>query len=91
MGKTRDLLKKTRDAKGTLQAKLGSIKDRNGKHLTEAEETKKRHQEYTEERYKKKGLNGPDDSMVTHLEPDILEREVKWALEKDHYKQSWWR
>ena len=54
MGKTRDLLKKTRDAKGTLQAKMGSIKDRNGKDLTEAEETKKRHQEYTEERYKKR-------------------------------------
>ena len=77
MGKTRDLLKNTRDTKGTLQAKMGSIKGRNGKELREAEETKKKHQEYTEELYKK-GLNDLDnhDGVVTHLEPDILECQV---------------
>ena len=81
MGKTRDFLKKIRDTKGILHAKMGTIKDRNGKDLTEAEDTKKRQQEYTEELYKK-GLNDPDnhDGVVTHLEPDILECEVKWAL-----------
>ena len=81
MGKTRDLFKKIRDTKGTFHAKMGSIKDRNGMDLTEAEDIKKRWQEYTEERYKK-DLHDPDnhDSVITHLEPDILECEVKWAL-----------
>ena len=81
MGKTRDLFKKIRDTKGTFHVKMGSIKDRNGMDLTEAED-KKRWQEYTEELYKK-DLHDPDnhDGMVTHLEPDILECEVKWALE----------
>ena len=82
MGKTRDLFKKIRDTKGTFHAKMGSIKDRNGLDLTEVEDIKKRWQEYTEELYKK-DLHGPDnhDSVITHLEPDILECEVKWALE----------
>ena len=77
MGKTRDLLKKIRDTKGTLHAKMGSIKDRNGTDLTE-EDIKKRWQEYTEELYKK-DLHDPDnhDGVITHLEPDILECEVK--------------
>ena len=81
MGKTRDLFKKIRDPKGTFHAKMGSIKDRNGMDLTEAEDIKKRWQEYTEELYKK-DLHDPDnhDSVTTHLEPDILESEVKWAL-----------
>ena len=71
MGKTRDLFKKIRDTKGTFHAKMGSIKDRNGMDLTEAEEIKKRWQEYTEQY--KRGLNDPDnhDSVITHLEPDI--------------------
>ena len=82
MGKTRDLFKKIRDTKGTFHAKMGSIKDRNGMNLTEAEDIKKRWQEYTEELYKK-DLHDPDnhDGVTTHLEPDILECEVKWALE----------
>ena len=82
MGKTRDLFKKIRDAKGTFLAKMGSIKDRNGRDLTEAEDIKKRWQERTEELYKK-DLHDPDNhnGMITHLEPDILECEVKWALE----------
>ena len=81
MGKTRDLFKKIRDTKGTFHAKMGSLKDRNGLDLTEAEDIKKRWQEYTEELYKK-DLHDPDNyDGVTHLEPDILEREVKWALE----------
>ena len=82
MGQTRDLFKKIRDTKGTFRAKMGSIKDRNGMDLTEAEDIKKRWQEYTEELYKK-DLHDPDnhDGMITHLEPDILECEVKWALE----------
>ena len=82
MGKTRDLFKKIRDTKGKFHAKMGSIKDRNGMGLTEAEYIKKRWQEYTEELYKK-DLHDPDnhDGVVTHLEPDILECEVKWALE----------
>ena len=82
MGKTRDLFKKIRDAKGTFHAKMGSIKDRNGMDLTEAEDIKKRWQEYTEEVHKK-DLHNPDnhDGVITHLEPDILEYEVKWALE----------
>ena len=81
MGKTRDLFKKIRDTKETFHAK-GSIKDRNGMDLTEAEDIKKRWQEYTEELYKKH-LHSPDnhDGVITHLEPDILECEVKWALE----------
>ena len=82
MGKTRDLFKKIRDTKRTFHAKMGSIKDRNGMDLTEAEDIKKRWQEYTEELYKK-DLHDPDnhDGMIAHLEPDILECEVKWALE----------
>ena len=81
MGKTRDLFKKIRDTKGTFHAKMGSIKDINGMDLTEAEDIKKRWQEYMEELYKK-GSNDPDfhDGVITHLEPDILECEVKWAL-----------
>ena len=81
MGKTRDLFKKIRDTKGTLRAKMGSIEDRNGMDLTEAEDIKKRWQEYTEELYKR-NLHDPDnqDGVITHLEPDILECEVKWAL-----------
>ena len=82
MGKTRDLFKKIRNTKGTFHAKMGSIKDRNGMDLTEAEDIKKRWQEYTEELYKK-DLQDQDnnDGVITHLEPDILECEVKWALE----------
>ena len=82
MEKTRDLFKKIRNTQGTLHAKVGSIKDRNGMDLTEAEDIKKRWQEYTEELHKK-DLHNPDnhDGVITHLEPDILECEVKWALE----------
>ena len=82
MGKTRDLFKKIRDTKGTFHAKMGSKKDRNDMDLTEAEDIKKRWQECTEELYKK-DLHDPDyhDSVITHLEPDILECEVKRALE----------
>ena len=82
MGKTRDLFKKIRDAKGIFHAKMGTVKVRNCMYLTDAENIKKRWQEYTEERYKK-DLNDPDnhDGVITHLEPDILECEVKWALE----------
>ena len=82
MGQTRDLFQKIGEIKGIFQAMMGMIKDRNVKDLTEAEETKKRWQEYTEELYKK-GLNDPDshDGVATHLEADILECEVKWALE----------
>ena len=81
MGKTRDLFKKIRDTKGTFHAKMGSIKDRNGKYLTEPEEIKKRWQEYTKELYKK-DRNDPDNhnGVITHVEPDILESKVKWAL-----------
>ena len=81
MGKTRDLFKKIRDIKGTFYAKMGSIKDRNGMDLTEAEDIKKRWQEYTE--LYKKDLHDQDnhDGVITDLEPDILECEVKWALE----------
>ena len=80
MGKTRDLFKKIRDTKGTFHANMGTIKDRNGMDLKE-EDTKKRWQEYTEELYKK-DLHDPDnhDGVITHLEPDILKSEVKWAL-----------
>ena len=83
MGKTRDLFKKIRDTKGIFYAKMGSIKDRNGLDLTEAKDIKKRWQEYTEELYKKE-LHDQDnhDGVITHLEPDILECEVKWALER---------
>ena len=81
LGKTRNIFKKIRDTKGTLHAKMGSINDRNGMDLMEAEEIKKRWQEYTEELYKK-DLHDLDnhDGVITHLEPDILECEVKWAL-----------
>ena len=81
MGKTRDLFKKIKDTKGTFHAKMGSIKDRNGMDLTEAKDIKKRWQEYTEELYKK-DLHDLDnhDGVITHLEPDILECKVKWAL-----------
>ena len=80
MGKTRDFFKKIRDNKGTFHAKMGSITDRNGTDLTKAEDIKKRWQDYTEELYKK-DHHDPDyhDSMLTRLEPDILECEVKWA------------
>ena len=81
MGKITDLFKKIRDTKGTFYAKMGSIKDRNGRDLIEAEDIKKRWQEYKEELYKK-DLHNPDnhDGVITRLEPDILECEVKWAL-----------
>ena len=81
MGKTRDLFRKIGDIKERVHAKMGPIKDRNGKELTETEDIRKRWQEYTEELYKKH-LNDLDNhkDMVTHLEPDILECEVKWAL-----------
>ena len=81
MGKTRDLLKKIRDTKGNFHSKMGSIKDRNGMDLTEAEAIKKRWLEYTEQLYKK-ALHDPDnhDCVVSHLEPDLLECKVKWAL-----------
>ena len=82
MGKTRDLFKKIRDTKDIFHAKMGSIKDRNGMDLIEAEDIKNRWQEYTEELYKK-DVHDQDnhDGVITHLEPDILECEVKWALE----------
>ena len=89
MGKTRDLFKKMRDTKGTFHARMGSIKDRNGMDLTEAEDIKKIWQEYTEELYKK-DLHNQDnhDGVITHLEPDILECEVKWALGSITTKKS---
>ena len=88
MGKTRDRFKKIGDIKGIFHARMGMVKDRNGKDLTE-EEIKKRWQEYTKELYKK-DLQDPDnhDGVITHLEPDILECEVKWALESNHQEQS---
>ena len=81
IGNTRDLFRKIRDTKGTFHAMMSTIKDRNGMDLTEAEDSKKRWQEYTEELYKK-DLHDPDnhDGVITNLEPDILECEVKWAL-----------
>ena len=81
MGKTRDLFKKIKDTKETFHAKMGTIEDRNGMDLTEAKDIRKRWQEYLEEQYKKDHHN-PDnyDGVITHLEPDILECEVKWAL-----------
>ena len=89
MGKTKDLFKKTRETKGTFHAKMGTIKDRSGMDLTEAEDIKKKWQEYTEELYKK-DLHDPDnhDGVITHLEPDILECEVKWALESITTKKA---
>ena len=83
MGKTRDLFKKIRDTKGIIHAKIGTIKDRKGKDLIEAEEIKQRWQEHTEELYKKDLHDHPDnhDGVITHLEPAILECEVKWALQ----------
>ena len=88
MGKTRDLFKKTRDTKGIFHAKMGSIKDISGMDLTEAQDIKKRWQEYTEELYKR-DLHDPDnhDGVITHLEPDILECEVKWAQEASLQKK----
>jgi len=88
MGKTRDLFKKIRDTKATFHAKMGSIKDRNSMDLTEAEDMKKRWQEYTE--LYKNDLHDPDnhDGVITHLEPDILECEVKWALESITMKKA---
>ena len=81
MGKTRDLFKKIRDTKGTFHTKMGTIKDRNGMHLTKAEDLKKRWQEHTEKLYKK-DLHDSDnhDGVLSHLEPDILECRAKWAL-----------
>ena len=88
-GKSRDLLKKIRDTKETFQVKMGSIKDRNDMDLTEAEDIKKRWQEYTEELYKK-GLHNQNnhDGVITHLKPNILECEVKWALAMSYYTIS---
>ena len=88
MGKTRDLFKKIRDSEGIFHAKMGSIKDRNAMDITEAEDIKKRCQEYTEELYKKE-LHDQDnnDGVITHLEPDILEHEVKWAF-YHYYEES---
>ena len=87
MGKTSDLFNKIRDTKGNFHAKMGTIKDRNGIDLTEAEDIKKKWQEYTEELYRK-DLHDPDnhDGVITYLASDILEWEVNWAL-KHHYKQ----
>ena len=89
MGKTRDVFKKVRDTKETFYTKIGSIKDRNGRDLTETENTKKRWQEYTEELYKN-NLHDSDNhnGVITRLEPDILECEVKWAFRMRHYEQS---
>ena len=90
MRKTRDLFKNIRDTKGTFHAKMSSIKDRNGMDLTEVEDTKKRQQEYTEELYKKDHDPDTHDGVITHLKPDILKCEVKWAL-GSIYGQSLWR
>ena len=89
MGKSRDLFKKSRDITGTFLSKMGTIKDRNGMDLTEAEDIKKWWQEYMEELHKK-DLHDPDnhDDVITNLEPDILESEVKWALESITTKKS---
>ena len=89
MGKIKDLLKKIRDTKGIFHAKIGSIKDRNCMDLTEAEDIKKRWQKYTEELYKK-DLHDPDnhDGVITDVEPDILDCEVRWALESITMEQS---
>ena len=89
MGKARDLFKKIRDTKGTFHANMGSIKERNGMDLTEAEDIQKRWQEYTEELYKKHLHDQENhDGVITLLEPDILECELQWAVRKHHYKQS---
>ena len=87
MGKTRDLFKKIRDTKGILHAKIGTIKDRNGMKVTGAEDIKKRCQKYTEDQ---KDLHDPDNhnGVITHLEPDILEYELKWALRSITMNQS---
>ena len=91
MGKTRDLFKKIRDTKWTFHAKMGSIKDRNGMDLTEAEDIKKRWQEYTEELYKKDFHDLDNhDGVIPHLEPDILECEAKWALESITTNKASW-
>ena len=89
MGKARDLFKKIRETKGASDANMGTIKDRNGKYITEAKEINKRWKEYTEELYKK-DLHNPDsrDGVITDLEPDILECEVKWALESITTKKA---
>ena len=89
MGNTRDLFKNIRDTKGTFHAKMGTINDRNGMDLTEAEDIKKRWQEYTEDLYKK-ALHDPDNhnGVITHLEPDILRLRSQVGLRKHHYKQS---
>ena len=89
IGKTRDLFKKMSDTKGTFHANMGTIKDRNGMDLTEAEDIKKRWKEYTEELYKK-DLHNPDNhnGVITHLEPEILKCEVKWTLGSITYEQS---
>ena len=89
MGKTRDLIKKTGDTKGTLHAKIGTRKDRNSKDLTEADEIKKRWQEYTEELYRKdlKDLN-IHNGVISHLESDVLECKVKWALRSTTVNKS---
>ena len=89
MGKTRDLFKKIRDTKGTFHAKMGSMKDINGRNLTEAEDLKKRWQEYTEELYKQ-DLHDPDNhnGVITHLESDILECGVKWTFSSVHFSRS---
>ena len=88
MGKTRDLFKKVRDTKGAFHAKMGTIKDRNGMDLTEAEDIEMKWQEHTEELYKKE-LHEPENhnGLITHLEPDTLESEVKWALESINMKK----
>ena len=92
MGKTRDLFKQIRDTRGTFHAKMGSIKDGNCMDLTEAEDIKKQWQEYTEELYKKEFHDADNhDDVITNLEPDILECEVKWAFESINMKQSQWR
>ena len=91
MGKTSDLFKKTGDIKGTFHGRMGMIKDRNGKDITEAEDIEKRWQEYTEELYRK-DLHDPDNhnGVITQLESDILECS-QVGLRKHHYEQSWWR
>ena len=90
MGKTRDLFKKIRDTKGIFHANMGTTKERNGMDLTEAEDIKTRWQEYTDELYKK-DLHNPDnrDGVINHLEPDILEREGKWALGSITRNREW--
>ena len=87
MGKTRDLFKKIRDTKGTFHTKMGSIKDRNSMDLTEAEDIKKRWQEYTE-LHKKRSSQPSHNGVIMNLQPDILKGEVRWALGSNHYEQS---